>query len=403
MTAPAPAIPPFAAPLWSSAFRPFYLLGSLYALLFVAAWLGAYLGLWRAPAPGMALALWHGHEMLFGFSAAVICGIVLTALPSWAGTDEIRGARLALLVALWLLGRAAFWGAPWLSPWWVLLLDGALFPALFVMLAPQLLGARNRWYLLLLPILLALTGANLVFHFAAMSGDVALGGLALRAAVYAVIVLYVLKGGILTPIFTGNALREQGRGEQASFRLDLEAAAVVSVVVLALLDLARAPAAWVGGAAALCALVHGVRTARWRGWRVANVTLVLLMHLGFAWLVFAFVLKAVAELTGTLPEPAWIHAFTVGSLGMMMLGLMLRVSLRHTGRALLVSPAMRVACVLMLGAALLRLAATVHDLGVWAVALAALLWMAPFAIYWAGHAAILIRPSQPRARAASGR
>ncbi|MBI1906124.1 MAG: NnrS family protein [Rhodocyclales bacterium] len=403
MTTPVPATPTFATPLWSSAFRPFYLLGPLYALVFVTAWLGAYVGAWRPPASGVPLALWHGHEMIFGFSAAIITGIVLTALPSWARTAEIHGSRLALLVALWLLGRVAMWGGVWLSPGWVLLLDGALFPALFVMLAPQLLGTRNRWYLLLLPILLALAGANVAFHLAAMTGDAALGGQALRAAVYAIVVLYVLKGGVLTPIFTGNALREQGRGEQAGFHLGLEVAAVACVVMLALFDLARAPALWVGGAAALCALVHGVRTARWQGWRVANVPLVLLMHVGFAWLVFAFVLKAVAELTGAVPEPTWMHAFTVGSLGMMMLGLMLRVSLRHTGRALVVSPAMRLACVLMLGAALLRLAATVHDLGAWVVALAALLWMAPFAIYWAGHAAILIRPSQPRDRAASGR
>lgn len=401
MAAPPTDSHTFAAPLWSSAFRPFYLLGSLYGLLFVAVWLGAYLGVWRAPAPGMALALWHGHEMLFGFSAAIITGIVLTALPSWAKTVEIHGARLALLVALWLLGRVAFWGASWLSPWWVLLLDGALFPALFAMLAPQLLGARNRWYLLLLPILAALAGANAVFHYAAMSADVALGARALRAAVYAIVVLYVIKGGVLTPIFTGNALREQGRGEQASFVLGLEVAAVACVVALAALDVGGAPAAWVGSAAALCALVHGVRTARWRGWRVANVTLVLLMHLGFAWLVFAFVLKALAELTGAVPEPAWLHAFTVGSLGMMMLGLMLRVSLRHTGRVLVVSRAMGITCVLMFAAALLRLAATVHALGAGVVALAALAWMAPFAIYWAGHAAILVRPSQPRERRAA--
>jgi uncharacterized protein involved in response to NO len=400
MTTPVSTTPTFSTPLWSSAFRPFYLLGSLYALLFMVAWLGAYVGSWHPPAPATALALWHGHEMVFGFSAAIITGIVLTALPSWAGTVEIRGSRLVLLVTLWLLGRIAMWGASWLSPWSVLLVDGALFPALFAMLAPQLLGARNRWYLLLLPILLALAGANVAYHHAAMTGNAALGGQALRAAVYAIVVLYVLKGGVLTPIFTGNALRELGRGDQAGFHLGLEVAAVACVVVLALLDLAQAPAAWVGGAAALCALVHGVRTARWHGWRAASEPLVLLMHLGFAWLVFAFALKAAAELTGAVPEPAWVHAFTVGSLGMMMLSLMLRVSLRHTGRALVVSPAMRLACMLMLGAALLRLAATVHDLGAWVVALAALLWMAPFAIYWVGHAAILIRPSQPRDRKA---
>ena len=107
---------------------------------------------------------WHGHEMLFGFAAAIVTGIVLTALPSWAGTEEIRGKRLALLVILWLAGRLAFWAAPWLPPLAPALVDLLLFPAAFLMLAPQLARASNRLYLLLLPILLALTAANGVYH-----------------------------------------------------------------------------------------------------------------------------------------------------------------------------------------------------------------------------------------------
>lgn len=383
-------------PLLASAFRPFYLLGTLYAPLLAAVWLGVWLGAWEAPSVGTPLRLWHGHEMIFGFAAAIITGIVLTALPSWAGTPEIRGGRLALLVMLWLLGRIAFWAAPWLPPLWPAAADVLLFPAAFVMLAPQLLRARNPLYLLLLPILLALFAANLAFHAGILAANPAVAGLGLRAGIYAVVVLYILKGGVLTPIFTGNALREKGRGGQAPFRMGLETAAVAAVMLLAALDLAAAPARWVGAAALACAVVHGWRLVRWRGWRVADVPLVFVMHLGFAWLVFAFALKAAAELTGIVPEAAWVHAFTIGSLGMMMLGLMIRVSLRHTGRPLAVPGAMRVACVLMFAAALLRLAATVHGLGNWAVALATVLWAAPFVIYLALFGAMLLRPSLPR-------
>jgi uncharacterized protein involved in response to NO len=93
---------PADASLRASAFRPFYFLGALYAPLLVAAWLGAYLGLWNLPTGEVPLKLQHGHEFIFGFAAAIIAGIVLTALPSWAGTEEIRGGRLMLLVALWL-------------------------------------------------------------------------------------------------------------------------------------------------------------------------------------------------------------------------------------------------------------------------------------------------------------
>ncbi|MCC6879287.1 MAG: NnrS family protein, partial [Rhodocyclaceae bacterium] len=317
-------------PLLSSAFRPFYFLGTLYAALLTAAWLGAWLGHWDVPSVGTPLRLWHGHEMLFGFAAAIIAGIVLTALPSWAGTEEIRGGRLALLVLLWLAGRIAFWAAPWLPPPAPAIADLLLFPAIFLMVAPQLARATNRLYLLLLPILLTLAAANAVFHYGILAANAHLAGLGLRGAIYAIIVLFVLKGGVLTPIFTGNALREKGRGDQAPFNVELEVLAVGVVLLLAALDLAGAPSPWTGLAALACAGVHAVRTARWRGWRLPDVPLVFVMHLGFAWLVFAFLLKAVAELTGLVPEAAWLHAFTVGSLGLMMLGLMTRVALRHT-------------------------------------------------------------------------
>lgn len=386
-------------PLLSSAFRPFYLLGTLYAALLTAAWLGAYLGHWTLPSAGMPLRLWHGHEMLFGFAAAVITGIVLTALPGWAGTEEIDGGRLALLVALWLAGRAAFWAAPWLPAPLPAAVDLLLFPAACLMVAPQLARAANRLYLLLLPILLALAATNGIYHCGLLAARADLAGLGLRGAIYAIIVLYVLKGGVLTSIFTGNALREKGRGDQAPFNVELEMLAVGVVLVLAALDLAGAPARWTGLAALACAGVHAARTARWKGWRLPDVPLVFVMHLGFAWLIFAFLLKAAADLAGLVPEAAWLHAFTVGSLGLMMLGLMTRVGLRHTGRPLVVPGAMKLACAMMFAAALVRLAATVHGLGAWAVALAAVLWGLTFFLYFLVFGAMLVRPSLPRGAA----
>ena len=388
--------PLHSVPLWSSAFRPFYFLGALYAPLLVAAWLGAFLEIWNLPASDVPLQFRHGHEFIFGFSAAIIVGIVLTALPSWAGTEEISGRRLILLVALWLAGRMAFWAAPWLPPLVPPVVDCLLFPAVFVMVTPQLLRASNRLYLLLLPVLLAFFAANLLYHHGVVTANYTEVWQALRLALYTVVVLYVLKGGVLAPIFTGNALREKGRGDQAAFIMKLDIAAVGTVLLLAGLELAAAPAPWVGCAALACALVHGWRTARWKGWRVADVPLVLVMHLGFGWLVLAFALKAIAELTGIIPEIAWVHAFTIGSLGLMMLGLMTRVSLRHTGRPLVVPRAMLIAYVLIFVAALIRLAATVLGLGSIVVGIAAGLWAAAFGLYFMEFREALVEPSAPR-------
>ena len=241
---------------------------------------------------------------------------------------------------------------------------------------------------------------NFAWHAGNLGADPALAGQGLRAGIYARIVLYVLAGGMLTSVFSGNVLREKGRGAQAPFVFALDAAAVAVLVLLAALDLGGAAAGWTGGAALACALVHGWRVARWKGWRVLDAPLVFTMHLGFVWLLFAFLLKAAAELTGFVPEAAWVHAFTVGSLGMMMLGLMTRVVLRHTGRPQVVPPAMLSAYALMFAAALLRLAATVHGLGNWAIALATAAWILPFATYLALFARALLTPSLPRTRAA---
>jgi len=391
----------FSTPLWSSAFRPFYFLGALYAPLLVIAWLALHLGLAGDPLLAVPLQFRHGHEFIFGFSAAIIIGIVLTALPSWAGTEEIRGGRLFLLVALWLGGRIAFWAAPWLPPPLPALIDCLLFPAVAAMVAPQLLRVRNRLYLLLLPILAALFAANLLYHRGMATADYLQTWQGLRLALFAIIVLYVLKGGVLAPVFTGNALRERGRGDIAPHNMTLEIAALGALLLLAGLELAGAAAVWTGAGALACALLQAWRTARWQGWRVADVPLLLVMHLGFGWLVLAFALKAAADLGGLVPPAAWLHAFTVGSLGMMMLGLMTRVSLRHTGRPLRLPRAMLAAFVLMFGAALLRLAAAVHDFGSGAIVLAAGLWAASFLLYFAVFGKMLLQPSAPRAAPAA--
>ena len=159
------------------------------------------------------------------------------------------------------------------------LIDCLLFPVVFLMLAPQLLAAQNRLYLLLLPILAALFAANLLYYRGMASANLGQALLALRLAIHAIIVLYVLKGGVLAPIFTGNVLREKGRGGQVPFDMKLETACLLAVLLLAGCDVGAAPRAWTGASALACALLLGWRTARWQGWRVADVPLLLVMHL----------------------------------------------------------------------------------------------------------------------------
>jgi uncharacterized protein involved in response to NO len=389
-----------AAPWLASAFRPFYLLGALYAPLLALGSAGAALGVVDLGGAGVVL-LWHGHEMLFGFAGAIVIGTLLTALPSWAGLPEQHGGSLAVLAGLWLAGRAVFWAAPWLPAPAVAVIDTMLWPWLLAVLAGPVWRVPNRLYRLLLPILLALALANAAYHVASLAGDLHRAERALRAAVWTLVVLFTLKGGVLTPVFTGNALRAAHRGEPPRASMPLEALALTLLLALAGADLAAAPPGLVAVLAAACAGVHGLRVARWRGWRVLDQPLLPSLHLAFVWLLLAFALKALAA-AGAGPEPAWVHVFTVGALGTMMLGLMTRVSLRHTGRVLHAPRSMHLAALALFAAACLRLLGAVMPAGALPMALAAALWASAFVVYLGRFAPVLLGPSLPRPEGPSG-
>jgi len=186
-------------------------------------------------------------------------------------------------------------------------------------------------------------------------------------------------------------------GERAAaILMPLEYATALAMVAFAAADLLGAPPRWMVAAALAAAAIHAWRFARWRGWRTTGEPLLWCIHLGYLWLIAALVLRAAAELTPRVPREAWIHAFTLGAYGMLKIGLMTRVALRHTGRPLAAPRPMRVAFVMVLAGALLRLAYSVYALGEWALVGSALLWGAAFLAYVALHGPMLLAPSLPR-------
>lgn len=378
----------FTTPLWRAPFRPFYGLGAAYAILLAASWLAS-------TANPAQVAAWHGHEMLFGMATAIVSGILLTALPSWAGTPEWQGGRLAALVALWLAGRLGFWCDSWPLPLRALL-DLAYFPVLILLLLPQLWRLADRRFLWLLPILGGFAGAQGLFWLGNQPSPGANPWSGLQLGLHALLLLFVVKGGLLTPLFTGNALRERGLGDAPSFLPELEYACAIAVLLLALTEpLASPPLAH----ATVCcgaAILLGFRCWRWRGWQVADLPMLAAMHIAFVWLIAALLLRGFCALHPALPQDAWQHAFLVGALGPMMLSLMNRVSLRHTGRALGMAPPMRAALGLMSLAAVLRVAAALGLIGSFWTAGAMALWASAFAIYLFVFAPALLAPSLPR-------
>jgi uncharacterized protein involved in response to NO len=386
--------------LLSYGFRPFFLLGAAWAIAALAIVLAALaLGAWPGDAP--ALGRWHGHEMLFGFVAAAVAGFLLTAVPTWTGTAPVRGAPLAALAALWLAGRAVM--LPWLglsaSAW--SLVAAAFFPALALAVGIPLVRTRNYRNLQFIAFLLLLALADALFLLG-HSGRLETPAIdPLRLVVNLFTLMIAVVGGRIVPLFTRNALL--ARGVKAAITplpwLDRASIAAVVAVLVGDLVLPNAPAS--GWLAALAAVLHAARLGRWRGPATLSMPIVWILHVGYAWLPIAFALKAVWLLSAAPWAVNWLHAFTAGAFGTMVLGVMTRVALGHTGRPLVVSKVITAAYLLLIVGAALRIAAPMalpaYYIELMSAALAA--WAGAFAVFLAVYVPILVAP-RPDAAAA---
>lgn len=375
----------------SYGFRPFFLLGAAWAVAALGIVLAALaLGAWPSAAP--ALGRWHGHEMLFGFVAAAIAGFLLTAVPTWTGTPAVRGAPLAALALLWLAGRAVM--LPWLglSGAW-LLVAAAFFPALATAVGTPLVRTRNYRNLPFMAFLLLLALADIAF-IAAQNGWGAPPFDPLRLVVNLATLMIAVVGGRIVPLFTRNALAARGVKVAIAPLPWLDRAAIAAVAAVLAFDVAWPNTAAAGWLAAAAAVLHAARVARWHGLRTASMPIVWILHAGYAWLPIAFALKAVWLLSAAPWAANWLHAFTAGAFGTMVLGVMTRVALGHTGRPLVVAKSTAAAYVLVIAGAALRIAAPIalpaHYVEL--MTAAAAIWAAGFAVFLAVYARILVSP-----------
>lgn len=377
-----PPQPKFA--LFALGFRPFFLGAGIVSVLLIALWLAVYRGV-------MPLALfippeqWHAHEMIFGFTGAVIAGFLLTAVQNWTGIKTPRGWALAFLFLLWLAGRIApFTG--W-SAWGYAVADALFFPAVMIAIARSILKAkqlRNLGF----PIMLGmLTVSNLLVHGEWLGiGHTAAAGFTL--AVYMIVLMMVVMGGRVIPSFTDNKLRTQAHRWQSVEWM----APVTTLATLAamLLEPVSGMTAFIAG---IAAVIHAVRLAGWYTNRYWRVPLLWVLHLGYGWIVIGFALTSLAALERVAPSLA-LHAFTAGAIGTLTLGMMARVALGHTGRMLEPATIIHLAFVLITLAATIRLGLPLimPDTYALAILLSGLVWIAAFAIFVFIYAPILIQP-----------
>lgn len=328
-------------------FRPFFLLAGLSALLLMVAWLLIYNGFVSAPEYYGAIA-WHGHEMLFGYTAAVAAGFLLTATKNWTGYQTVRYWPLAGLTLAWLAGRLVPF-VPGMSPGAIALVDMSFLPLTALALAFPLFRSKQKHNIPLVFLVLAFAAANALFHLQllGLAENTLQAGIQLGMGM--VVTLLVVMGGRVIPFFI-----ERGLQGVTIKKWDLiERLAVISVVLYVLTQAFFPHSIPTMLLALAAALVHTIRVAGWYHKKVWSVSLLWVLYLGYSWVALGLLLQGLSMLQ-IVPPMLSLHGLTVGAIGLLTLGMMARVAIGHTGRQMQAHPLMGWAFAVLMLAALVR-------------------------------------------------
>ena len=379
---PAAAPPGFA--LWQLGFRPFYLLASLFASLSIGLWAAQFAG-WLGR-PYLSGPLWHSHEMLFGFTLAVMVGFLLTAGRNWSNRPTPTGLPLAALALLWVAGRVLV-----LTPfgWAAAIVDVAFPLAAAAALAVPFWASRNWRNYFFVGLLVLMGGASLAIHLSQLGVLDLPAWLGVKVGLDVVLFIMAVMAGRVIPMFTNNGVPGAGAVRHAM----IEKAALALVLALLAADLLGLHGTALAALALFCAAAHGLRWALWKPWKTWRAPLVWVLHAAYAWIPLHLALRAASEL-GWVSASVSTHALTVGATGGLVIGMMTRTARGHTGRPLR-ADGFDIACyALVLTAALVRVgvplvapAWSMHG-----VICSAALWSSGFALYLVRYWPVLSRP-----------
>lgn len=370
--------------LWNLGFRPFYLLASLFSALTILFWTLQYTGmLRRAYLQGP---VWHAHEMLFGYTVAVIAGFLLTAVRVWTNRPTADGVPLMALAALWVCGRILV-----LTP---LALTAAVVNAAFPVAVAVAIGipiyrSRNTRNYFFIGLLLLLGALIFTVHMA-WQGRIALPPqLGLQLGLDVVLFIMAVMGGRVIPMFTNNGVP----GTNAVRHLRLEQISLGAIILLFLVDLLQLPEVVIAAVTLFAGLSHAVRLGLWKSWRTLATPLVWILHAAYAWIVIYLLLRGITAL-GLLSGTYADHALTVGAIGGLTLGMMTRTARGHTGRPLVAGRCETMMFVLIQLAALVRVFGGLVSSGLYldSILLSGLLWTLAFGLYFIYYWPVLTRP-----------
>ena len=364
--------------LFTLGFRPFYLLAALFSSASMIAWMGVLEGMgWQGYLPA---AIWHQHEMVFGFAFAVMAGFLLTAGQSWTGLPTPRGGPLMLLALHWLAARVLLYSGPGFA---AALVDASFPFVLAAVMGRVIVASGNRRNLFAVAVLVLIGLSNIGFYLEQAGLDAWPAGTSVHAALFLVTTMVIIMGGRVVPSFTANALPQAGVIVQSPWLDRAALGFTLAAYAAVLLDL---PPWFTAPAAAIAALMHIARQARWAPLATRDNPILWILHLSYAWIPLGLVLLAMASY-GVVALSVPLHAFGAGAVGGMIIGMITRTALGHTGAPLRARWPETTAYLLVHAAAASRVAAgflpTSYYEHLWA---AGHLWALAFILYFVVYA-----------------
>lgn len=379
---------PFA--LFNLGFRPFFLFAALFALVTMVVWGGVYFGAIRLSRLPIAPQQWHAHEMLFGYAMAVIAGFSLTAVRNWTNRPTLTGVWLALLLALWLAARVLMLGWPQ-QMLAIFLLDVGFNLALAVALTIPILQAKQYQQLGIVSKIVLLGLANTCFYLGVL-GQLEQGvRWGLYSGLYLILALIFVMARRVMPFFIERGV---GYPVQLRNRAWVDYSSLVLLLLFWLAAVFTDQTLLVAGLAAALFVVHSVRLVDWYTKGIWCKPLLWVLFLGYGAVLLGFLLQALSAVLPLSPYLA-VHAFAVGGVGLMTVGMMARVILGHTGRDIQQAPRGISLVLLALLLALIARVALPMLLPAWTlewVGLALAAWLYAFAAFLWIYAPMLIQP-----------
>ncbi|RTR26789.1 NnrS family protein [Shewanella atlantica] len=367
--------------LFNLGFRPFFLLGAIFSLIAISIWGGFFFGHIQFSPHGDPI-WWHGHEMIFGFVIAIIAGFLLTAVQNWTGQPGVKGKSLIALVLVWLLPRVLLLDKDWVSLEVIMAIDLAFAPLTALFMARSVLKVKQWRNFAFVPILLMLMLVNALSYYGLLTNDSALTQTALHSAILLMVTVVALIGGRVIPFFTERATQWQ----RSPNIVWLEILTFISLILLILSVLFQHTLV-IRISAGIAGIILLMRWSRWGGRHTARVPLLWSLHISYFFIPLGLLLIATGE-----NFSAGLHGITLGGLGGMILAMMARVSLGHTGRKLTPPKIVTLAFALIVLATVCRILAglmTSYYLPLLEAAIAC--WVLSFVIFIYHYTPILLK------------